>query len=91
MEKVNIRKSKNLIYQNFSVLADGSGVKNPPSKSILQKFEYYENKIILHFKNSYIAEIKAKNLDGERELYKIAQRLPEFVGKSYEEILNFNF
>ncbi len=92
MGKIKIKKSKNLIYQDFSFLPDGTTTfRNPPSKSVLQRFEHYERKLILHFENQFITTIYAKNLEGERELFKIVQKLPEFIGKSYEEILNYEF
>lgn len=86
-----IKESKNLIYQKNSLMPDGTGSFCPPPKSILENFEHLDGKLVLHFKNRFIAFLRAKNLEGERELYKVATKLSDFIGKSYEEILNFDF
>jgi hypothetical protein len=86
-----IKESNNLIYQKNPILPDGSGFYSPPPKSILEKFEHLDGKLVLHFKNRFIAFIRAKNLEGERELYKVTTKLLDFIGKSYQEILDFDF
>jgi len=88
---MNIKKSKNLTYQKFPELPDGSGTYSSPAKSILDSFDFSDIKLVLYFKNRYIAKIRAKNLEGERELNLVAKKLNDFIGKSYEEILNFDF
>lgn len=86
-----IKESKNLTYQKFPLIPDGSGTYSAPSKSILDRFEHLDSNLVLYFRNGFIAKIQAKNLDGERELGLAAKNLNNFIGKSYEEILSFNF
>jgi len=86
-----IKESKNLTYQKFPLVPDGSGSYSSPVKSILDNFDFFDVKLVLHFKNRYIAQIRAKNLEGQRELGLVAQKLKDFIGRSYEEILNFDF
>lgn len=86
---MNVKTSKNLTYQKFPELPDGSGTYSSPGKSILDSFDFSDVKLVLYFKNRYIAKIRAKNLDGQRELSLIAKKLKDFIGKSYEDILNF--
>jgi len=88
---MTIKESGNLTYQKFPFIPDGSMIYSAPSKSILDHFEHLDAVLTLHFKNGYFAKIQAKNLDGERELALVAKKLKNFIGKSYEEILNFNF
>lgn len=88
---MRIKENKNLTYQKFPVIPDGSGTYSSPGKSILDSFDFSDIKLVLYFKNRYIAQIRAKNLEGQRELNLIAKKLKDFIGKCYEEILNFNF
>jgi hypothetical protein len=88
---MNVKTSKNLTYQKFPTLPDGSDVYSSPVKSIIEKFDFSDVKLVLYFKNRYIAEIRAKNLEGQRELNLVAKKLKDFIGKPYEEILNFDF
>lgn len=88
---MNVKNSKNLTYQKFGFVPDGLDVYTSPAFCILEKFELLDIKIVLHFQNKYLAQIRAKNLDGQRELSLLAKKLPELTGKSYEDILNFEF
>jgi len=88
---MTIKESENLTYQKFPFAPDGSGTYSAPSKSILDRFEHLDSILVLHFRNGFSAKIQAKNLDGERELALVAQKLEKFIGRSYEEILDFNF
>ena len=61
-----------------------------PSKCLLESFNLIDDKIELHFKNGKEALIAAKNLQGEKELYSVAEKMPQFLNKSYEDILNMD-
>jgi hypothetical protein len=58
---------------------------------LLAEFSLKTNWLELRFVNGGIAVIHAKNFEGEMELVKISQRLNEFSGKSYNDILEANF
>lgn len=89
---MNVKLSKNLTYQKFPTLPDGSDVYSSPAKSIIEKFDFSDIKLTLYFKNRYMAVIRAKNLDGQRELGLLAKKLKDLVDKcSYEDILNMDF
>ncbi len=88
---MKIKDSKNLKYQKFPTLQDGRATYSSPIKSILDSFDFSDVKLVFCFKNRYVATIRAKNLEGERELNLVASRLKDFIGKCYEEILNFDF
>ncbi len=88
---MNAKTSKNLTYQKFPELLDGSGTYTAPVKAIIENFEFSDTKLTLYFKNRYIAVIRAKNLDGQRELGRLAKKLKEPTGKySYEDILGLD-
>jgi len=58
---------------------------------MLAGFNRIGSKLELSFKNGSRAVIIAKNIGGEIEIGLIAQRLNDFINKSYEEILNADF
>jgi hypothetical protein len=71
-----------------------------PSKCLLESFALIDNSIELHFKNGREAVIlkngreaviRAKNLQGERELDLIVEKLQHFLDKSYEDILDMDY
>jgi len=89
---MTIKESKNLIYDRFPLLRryeDHNTVD--PSKCFLESFNPVDDRIELYFKNGREAAIRAKNVEGGRELDLIENRLPDFIDKSYEEILNTDF
>ncbi|PIS39544.1 MAG: hypothetical protein COT33_01320 [Candidatus Nealsonbacteria bacterium CG08_land_8_20_14_0_20_38_20] len=88
---MKIIESKNLIYQKSPFIQDGVSIPNSPKKCLLEKIDLLDEKLALYFKNRTLAVITAKNLEGEKELRLIAGKLKDFIGKSYEEILNFDF
>ena len=89
---MTIKESKNLIYDRFPLLRRYEGYNTvDPSKCFLESFNPVDDRIELHFKNGREAVIRAKNVEGGRELDLIENRLPDFIDKSYEEILNTDF
>ncbi|MDD5618614.1 MAG: hypothetical protein PHG69_05915 [Candidatus Omnitrophica bacterium] len=60
-------------------------------KCLLSGFNINEDSIDLHFENEKHACIKARTVLGKTEIGWIGDSLPDFIGKSYEEILNANF
>ena len=62
-----------------------------PAKCILVSFTSEDDKLELNFKNGTHAFLKAKNSQGGLEIDKIEAKLENFIGKSYEEILNADF
>ena len=85
---MKIRESKNLICQRLPSIRGEVGDRIEPSKCLLESFDSIEDKIELHFKNGREAAILAKNLQGERELDLIVEKLKNFLDKSYEDILD---
>lgn len=61
------------------------------SKCILESFHPIDDKIELHFKNGRAAILEAKNPKGSLEIGIVEKKLENFIGKSYEEILNADF
>ncbi|MBU4298557.1 hypothetical protein KJ636_00740 [Patescibacteria group bacterium] len=88
---MKIIESKNLIYQKSPFIQDGLNIPDSPKKCLLEKIDLLDEKLALCFKNRTVAVITAKNLEGERELRLIASKLKDFIGRSYEEILSFDF
>ena len=62
-----------------------------PAKCILESFNTHDDRLELNFKNGTIAFIEGRNPQGGLEIDRIEEKLPNFVGRSYEEILNANF
>ena len=88
---MKIKESKNLTYQRLpSIRGYETSDRIEPSKCLLESFDSIDDKIELHFKNGREAIISAKNLQGERELDLIAEKLPHFLDKSYEDILDID-
>ncbi len=89
---MTIKESKNLIYDRFPLLKRYEGYNTvDPNKCFLESFNPVDDRIKLYFKNGRETVIRAKNLEGGRELDLIENRLKDFIDKSYEEILNMNF
>jgi len=85
---VKIRESKNLVYQRLPSFRGEVTTRIELSKCLLESFNLINNSLELHFKNGREAVIRAKNLQGEKELDLIAEKLPHFLDKSYEDILD---
>lgn len=62
-----------------------------PEKCILEDFHAHNDRLELDFKNGTIAFIEARNPQGGLEIDRIEERLPDFIGKSYQEILETSF
>ena len=89
---MKIQDSKNLKYDKFPwIRSIEEYEKLNPKNCFLNDFSQVDDKIILYFKNSSQVIIKAINIEGGKEIDLIGNKLPEFLGKSYEEILNTNF
>ena len=89
---MKIRENKNLKYDKQPWSGDSEGYeKYDPEKCCLESFDPVDDKMVLYFKNGSKAVIKAINVEGGRELDLIESKLPEFIERSYEEILSANF
>lgn len=89
---MGIKESKNLKYDKLPWLGPIEGYERfEPKNCSLKDFSQVDDKIILYFKNSSQVVIKAINIEGGREIDLIANKLNEFLGRNYEEILNINF
>ena len=90
---MKIKESKNLKYDKIPKLTDSFEEDNvfEPRFCILASFNRIGSKLELIFRNGSRAVIIAKNIGGEAEIGLIAQRLNDFINKSYEEILNADF
>lgn len=92
---MKIRESKNLKYDKKPVIADFTGDYDDfdlnPGNCILDGFGRMDDKIEMIFKNRSKAVILAKNTEGGREIGMIADNLNNFIGRSYEEILEADF
>ena len=62
-----------------------------PGDCCLEKFSRVDDKISLYFRNGSQAAIKAINIEGGREIGFIEDKLNDFIGKYYEEILEIRF
>jgi len=87
---VKIRESKNLVYQHFPLARGEVTNRIELSKCLLESFNLIDDSIELHFKNGRETAIRAKNLQGERELDLIVEKLEHFLDKSYEDILDMD-
>lgn len=64
--------------------------KFSPEQCILENIERVDDKITFSFKNGSQAIMLGKNIDGDREIDLIENKINDYLGKSYEEILNIN-
>ena len=88
---MKIRESKNLKYTKIPFEYFEIAEKVDPAKCILENFHSLNDKLELNFQNGTHAFIKAKNPQGGLEIDQIEEKLENFVGRSYDEILNANF
>jgi hypothetical protein len=90
---VRIKESKNLKYDKIAreIGAFGDYDMPEPKVCILEKFNRLNGRIDLYFENRSQSVIRSRNIEGERELDLIEKKLPDFMGRSYEEILNADF
>ena len=90
---MTIKESKNLKYDRIPKMTDSFEEDNvfEPKHCILISFQMTVKGLELSFRNSSQAFIIAKHGGGAAELEMIAQKLKNFIGKSYEEIINSDF
>ena len=88
---MKIKESKNLRYTKLPYDYFELWEKVEPEKCILEDFHVHNDRIELNFKNGTIAFIEGRNPQGGLEIDRIEEKLSNFVGRSYEEILNANF
>lgn len=88
---MKIKESKNLIYTKIPFEYFEVAERVDPAKCILASFTSPDDKLELNFKNGTHAFLNAKNPQGGLEIDKIEAKLENFIGKSYEEILNADF
>ena len=92
---MRIKENKNLKYNKVPKVADFSGdydaLDLDPKICVLESFNRTNDKIDLCFKNKSRAVIMAKNIEGGRDMDLIEKNLGNFIGRSYEEILNTDF
>ena len=88
---MKIKESKNLIYTKIPSEYFEVAERVDPAKCILASFTSPNDKLELNFKNGTHAFLNAKNPQGGLEIDKIEAKLENFIGKSYEEILNADF
>ena len=88
---MKVKESKNLVCDRFPLIRRYEGYNHvEPNKCLLERFDEIDDRIELDFKNGKEATIRAKNIQGEQELDLIADKLKDFIGMTYEEILNMN-
>jgi len=86
---VKIKESKNLKYDKLPWRGPDEGFdRYKPENCILEDFKRVDDKLNLFFKNGSRAIIRAVNIEGGREIDLIDEKLPGFLGQTYEEILN---
>ena len=88
---MKIKESKNLRYTKMPFDYFELAERVEPAKCILENFNTHNDRLELEFKNGTIAFIEGRNPHGGLEIDRIEEKLPNFVGRSYEEILNANF
>lgn len=90
---MKIKESKNLKYDKKPKITDSFEEDNvlEPEFCVLVSFSRTDGKLELTFKDDSRAVILAKNIEGEEETGRIAAKLEDFVGKSYQEILEADF
>lgn len=89
---MKIKESKNLKYDKFpkGEFFEGYDVF-APRICILEKFNRADDRLDLRFKNGSLAVIRAVNIGGGKEMDLIEEKINNFIGKSYEEILDADF
>jgi hypothetical protein len=89
---VKLEKNKNFKYDKLPWRwFDEGHEKFDPTDCYLKSFNRVDDKINLFFRNENRAVIRAVNAEGGREMDSIEEKLNEFVGKSYQEILTASF
>ncbi len=88
---MKIRESKNLKYDKMPWEINEGYNRFDPSVCSLGSFERVNDKLDLFFRNGSQAAIKAINIEGGREIDSVENGLNNFLGKSYEDILNSDF
>ncbi|MBA4320861.1 MAG: hypothetical protein C0412_20925 [Flavobacterium sp.] len=89
---MKIKESKNLKYDKFPwarVIEEYERFE--PRICILERFTRTDDLLRLYFKNGSQAVITTINIEGGREIDLIENKLNEFLGRSYEEILDVDF
>ena len=89
---MRIKESRNLKYDKIAKVIlepdDYDKFALQPRVCILDKFERLNDALVLHFKNGSRATIKARNVEGAKEIDLIQSKLEELINHSYEEILD---
>jgi hypothetical protein len=89
---MKIKESKNLKYDKLPWLGLDEGYDRlEPDICYLESFNRLNDIINLYFRNGSQAAIKARNVEGGKEMDLIKNKLNEFLGKPYQEILNADF
>jgi hypothetical protein len=88
---MKIKESKNLKYDSYPLGHFEDAGTVDPEKCILDNFAIIDDKIELHFMNGRVADLKAKNEQGDAELDTIALKLNDFIGKNYVDLLEAEF
>ena len=88
---MKIKESKNLRYTKIPFEYFEYGRRVEPDKCILESFSSLNERLELDFKNGTHAFIEARNPQGGLEIDRIEERLENFIGRSYEDILNASF
>ncbi len=87
---MKIRESKNLKYTKTPFDYFEPWEKVEPEKCLLEDFHTLNDKIELIFKNGTHAFIEGRNPKGGLGIDRIEEMLPNFIDRSYEDILNAN-
>lgn len=84
-----VKESKNLTFDKRPfIVGPASGFDHlDPSVCVLERSERVDDKLVLYFKNGTKASVKALNIEGGREVDEIEKRMIDFIGKTYEELL----
>ena len=92
---MKIKNSNNLKYDKTSNIFQETDEYEKgdfdPRICILENFERKNGTLKLYFKNKTHAVIRAKNIGGSEEIGLISQKFDNFIGRSYEEILEEDF
>ena len=88
---MKIPESKNLRYTQFPYQYFEPTARVEPDRCILEGFHSHDDRLELDFKNGTIAFIGVRNREGGAEIDQIEAKLNNFLGKSYEEILEAEF
>jgi hypothetical protein len=91
---MRVKNSPNLKYDKTSKLLTNAEDYEPldfmPRVCILESFKKDDDSLVLYFKNSTHAYLKAKNTEGMKEINLIESKLPQMINHSYEEILEID-